>query len=154
VSVAERLAALGLSLPALTAPLASYVPAVRAGQWVFSAGQLPFVDGVLPATGLVGEQVDPDLARELAARAGLNALAAVASVLDGGLDDVARVVKVVGYVAASPTFTAHPGVVNGASDLIVAVLGEGVGTHARSAVGVASLPLGSPVEVEVVAMVR
>lgn len=154
MSVAERLAALGLSLPALTAPLASYVPAVRAGQWVFSAGQLPFVDGVLPATGLVGEQVDPDLARELAARAGLNALAAVASVLDGGLDDVARVVKVVGYVAASPTFTAHPGVVNGASDLIVAVLGEGVGTHARSAVGVASLPLGSPVEVEVVAMVR
>lgn len=149
--VAARLAELGLELPAVAAPAGDYLPAVRSGQLVFTAGQLPFVDGALAATGVVGEApglVTPEAARDLAARSALNALAAAATVL-GSLDEVVRVVKVTGFVASDPAFTGQPGVVNGASELLGRVFGE-AGRHARSAVGVAALPLGSPVEVELV----
>lgn len=146
--VPARLAELGLSLPAVAAPAGAYLPAVRAGQLVFTAGQLPLVDGVLSATGLVGGAgVDPTVARQLAARCALNALTAVATVVD--LSTVVRVVKVVGYVASAPDFTSQPAVIDGASELLVAVFGD-AGRHARSAVGVASLPRNSPVEVELV----
>lgn len=149
-----RLAELGLVLPPVAAPVAAYVPAVRDGDLVWTSGQLPFVDGALPATGLVGADVDLEDAARMAATCALNALAAVASVLEdeGGLDAVRRVVKVVGFVASAPGFTGQPAVVNGASALLGDVLGE-AGRHARSAVGVAALPLGSPVEVEIVVSV-
>ena len=148
----ERLAALGLTLPAVPAPVAAYVPAVRTGNHVYTSGQLPFVDGKLPRTGKVGAEVGVDEARELARLCALNALAAVASVA-GDLSNIVRVVKVVGYVASAPGFTAQPQVVNGASELLGDVLGE-AGRHARSAVGVAVLPLDAPVEVELIAEVR
>ena len=144
----ERLAELGLSLPTETAPLASYVPAVRSGSLVFTSGQLPRLDGELQATGKVGAEVDADRAKELAAVCALNALAAVKAEI-GDLALVRRVVKVVGFVASAPDFTGQPGVVNGASDLLGEVFGE-VGVHARSAVGVAVLPLDAPVEVEII----
>jgi enamine deaminase RidA (YjgF/YER057c/UK114 family) len=144
----ERLHELGLTLPEVAAPVAAYVPAVRSGTLVFTSGQLPFVDGVLPTTGKVGDTVTPEVAAGLARTCALNALAAVRSVT-GELAAVRRVVKVVGYVASTPGFTGQPAVVNGASELLVAVLGD-AGQHARSAVGVASLPLDSPVEVELV----
>lgn len=149
--VAARLAELGLELPAVAAPVAAYVPALRSGRYVHTSGQLPFVDGALPATGKVGEGeglVAPDVAAGLARQCALNALAAVHDVV-GDLDQVARVVKVVGFVASDPTFTGQPGVINGASELLGEVLGE-AGVHARSAVGVAVLPLDAPVEVEIV----
>lgn len=149
--VAARLAELGLELPAVAAPVAAYVPALRSGRYVHTSGQLPFVDGALPATGKVGEGeglVAPDVAAGLARQCALNALAAVHDVV-GDLDQVARVVKVVGFVASDPSFTGQPGVVNGASELLGEVLGE-AGVHARSAVGVAVLPLDAPVEVEIV----
>lgn len=153
----ERLAALGLTLPEVVAPVGSYVPAVREGDLVWTSGQLPLVDGRLPRTGLVGDgdgaEVSVADAAEFARTCALNALAAVAALLLGGLDDVRRVVKVVGFVASAPGFTARPQVVNGASDLLTAVLGD-AGRHARSAVGVAGLPLGTPVEVELVCAVR
>jgi enamine deaminase RidA (YjgF/YER057c/UK114 family) len=155
MGAAARLAELGLELPVVAAPVAAYVPAVRTGSYVYTAGQLPFVDGALPATGKVGSApglVSPDDAAGYARISALNALAAVAGLLgDGvdGLDRIARVVKVVGFVASDPTFTGQPGVVNGASLLLHEVLGE-AGVHARSAVGVAVLPLDSPVEVEIV----
>ncbi|WP_103502636.1 MULTISPECIES: RidA family protein [Streptomyces] len=142
-----RLAELGLELPEVAAPLASYVPAVRTGPYVYTAGQLPLVDGKLPLTGKVGAEVTPEEAKDLARTCALNALAAVKSVA-GDLDRVARVVKVVGFVASAPDFTGQPGVVNGASELLGEVLGER-GTHARSAVGVAVLPIDAPVEVEI-----
>ena len=150
----DRLAELGLQLPPAPQPVASYVTAVRTGDLVFTSGQLPLVDGALPATGLVGERegdVSPATAQDLARTAALNGLAVVDAALrgSGGLDAVVRVVKVTGFVASAPGFTGQPGVVNGASDLLVEVLGE-AGRHARSAVGVAELPLGSPVEVELV----
>ncbi len=153
MTVAERLAELGLELPPVAAPVAAYVPAVREGGLVWTSGQLPFVDGALSATGLVGEgegDVPPQEAARLARVCALNALAAAASVAD--LDGL-RIVKVVGFVASAPGFTGQPQVVNGASELLGAVLGE-AGRHARSAVGVAALPLGSPVEVELVAVLR
>ncbi|MFI2705473.1 RidA family protein [Cellulosimicrobium composti] len=149
--VAARLAELGLELPAVAAPVAAYVPALRSGRYVHTSGQLPFVDGALPATGKVGEGeglVAPDVAAGLARQCALNALAAVHDVV-GDLDQVARVVKVVGFVASDPSFTGQPGVVNGASELLGEVFGE-AGVHARSAVGVAVLPLDAPVEVEIV----
>ncbi|WP_182112268.1 MULTISPECIES: RidA family protein [unclassified Actinotalea] len=149
--VGRRLAELGLSLPAVAAPVAAYVPAVRSGSLVWTAGQLPFVDGALPVTGKVGEGeglVPPARAAELARTAALNALAAVAEQA-GSLDRVRRVVKVVGFVASDPAFTGQPAVVNGASELLGQVFGE-AGKHARSAVGVAVLPLDSPVEIELV----
>ncbi|MCC2309418.1 RidA family protein [Cellulomonas chengniuliangii] len=147
----ERLAQLGLTLPAVAAPLAAYVPAVRSGDHVYTSGQLPFVDGALPATGKVGDGpglVDPSAAQALARTAALNAIAAVASVV-GGADHIVRVVKVVGFVASDPAFTGQPAVINGASELLQAVFGD-AGVHARSAVGVAVLPLDSPVELELV----
>ena len=149
--VADRLAELGLTLPPVAAPLAAYVPALVDGSLVWTSGQLPFVDGALPATGLVGDGeglVPPQDAAHLARLCALNALAAIASVVD--LDDVRRIVKVVGFVASAPGFGGQPAVVNGASELLGQVFGD-AGRHARSAVGVAALPLGAPVEVEVVA---
>jgi enamine deaminase RidA (YjgF/YER057c/UK114 family) len=150
VSVTARLAELGLTLPAVAAPVASYVPAVREGDLVFTSGQLPFVDGELAVTGKVGAGVDPATAQRLAATCALNAVAAAASVL-GSVDDIAGVVKVTGFVASDPSFTGQPAVVNGASDVLGQVFGS---AHARSAVGVAVLPLDSPVEVEIVVRVR
>ncbi|WP_433249606.1 RidA family protein [Streptosporangium sp. CA-135522] len=148
----ERLAELGLTLPEVVTPLASYVPAVRSGDYVYTSGQLPVVDGKLAATGKVGAEVSPEEARELARTCALNALAAVASVA-GGLSNIVRIVKVVGFVASDPAFSGQPQVVNGASELLTEVLGE-AGKHARSAVGVAVLPLDAPVEVELIAEVR
>ena len=148
MSALEQLTALGLRLPAVPAPLAAYVPAVRSGDLVFTSGQLPFVDGALPAVGKVGAEVSPEQAQDLARFAGLNALAAVHALV--GLDSVVAVVKVVGFVASAPGFTGQPSVVNGASELLGQVFGD-AGRHARSAVGVAAPPLGAPVEVEVVA---
>ena len=150
-----RLAELGLELPPVAAPVAAYVPAVVAGGFVFTSGQLPFVDGALPATGLVGSppdgSVSPDDAAELAARCALNGLAAVHAL--GGLVPGLRVVKVTGFVASAPGFTGQPAVVDGASRLLGSVFGDD-GRHARSAVGVAALPLGSPVEVELTLALR
>ena len=142
-----RLRELGISLPSVAAPAGAYVPARRSGSLVFTAGQVPFVDGVLAATGKVGAEITPEQGYELARTCTLNALAAVDDLV--GLDAVAGVVKVVGFVASAPGFTGQPGVINGASELLGAVFGE-AGRHARSAVGVAELPLGAPVEVELV----
>jgi enamine deaminase RidA (YjgF/YER057c/UK114 family) len=150
-AIAARLAELGITLPEVAAPLAAYAPAVRSGRYVHTSGQLPFVDGALPATGKVGDGeglVPPADAAALARVCALNALAAVHGLV-GNLDQVARVVKVVGFVASEPSFTGQPAVINGASDLLGEVFGE-AGVHARSAVGVAVLPLDAPVEVEIV----
>lgn len=146
-----RLAALGLTLPEVAAPLAAYVPALRTGPYVYTAGQLPLVDGKLLLTGKVGAQVSPDEGAALARTCALNALAAVASVT-GGLGAVVRIVKVTGFVASEPGFTEQAKVVNGASQLLLEVFGE-AGRHARSAVGMAVLPLDAPVEVELIAEV-
>ncbi|MBX6389788.1 MAG: RidA family protein [Frankia sp.] len=146
----ERLRALGLELPPVPTPAGAYVPAVRDGEWVWTAGQLPLVAGKLPRTGLVGAQVSQEEAAALARICALNALAAAAEAA-GGLDQLRRIVKVVGFVASAPGFTAQPAVVNGASELLGELFGE-AGRHARSAVGVAVLPLGAPVEVELVAL--
>ncbi|MBA3528297.1 MAG: RidA family protein [Propionibacteriaceae bacterium] len=143
-----RLAELGLTLPGVAAPLAAYVPAVRSGELVFSSGQLPTVQGQLLGVGKVGAKVPLDLATDCARAAALNALAAVAAEA-GGLDEVLRVVKVLVFVASDPDFTAHAQVANGASELLGDVFG-GAGKHARSAIGVGSLPLDAPVEVEVI----
>lgn len=143
-----RIAELGLTLPEVAAPVASYVPAVRSGSHVYVSGQLPFVAGELPATGKVGAEVSPETAKELAALCALNAIAAVRAEV-GELSDVVRIVKVGGFVASAPDFTGHPGVINGASDLLAAVFGD-AGVHARAAVGVAALPLDSPVEVDMI----
>jgi enamine deaminase RidA (YjgF/YER057c/UK114 family) len=146
----DRLAELGLKLPSVVPPVAAYVPAVRTGNLVYTSGQLPMADGALLATGKVGADVDPDEAKRLAQVCALNALAAIDAA--AGLDNVIRIVKVVGFVASAPGFTGQPGVVNGASELFGAVFAE-AGQHARSAVGVAELPLDAPVEVEVIAEV-
>jgi enamine deaminase RidA (YjgF/YER057c/UK114 family) len=147
----ERLRELGLTLPAVATPAGAYVPARRAGSLVFTAGQLPLVDGALPATGKVGAEVEPEEARDLARLCALNALAAIEDLV--GLEAVSAVVKVVGFVASAPGFTGQPGVLNGASELLGSVFDD-AGRHARSAVGVAELPLGSPVEVELVVELR
>jgi len=150
----QRLAQLGLSLPAVPAPVADYVPAVRTGDLVHTSGQLPFFDGQLTTTGVVGDEavdVTPDEGAALARQCALNAIAAVASLVD--VDSVVRVVKVTGFVASAPGFTKQPIVLNGASALLGQVFGD-AGRHARSAVGVAALPLGAPVEVEIVVEVR
>jgi len=143
--VKSRLAAMGLQLPVVTPPLAAYVPALRSGDMVFISGQLPMVDGALLATGLVGVDVTAEEAQALAQRCALNALAALATVAD--IDSVEQVVKVVGFVACTSEFTGQPGVINGASEFLGEVFGD-AGKHARSAVGVAALPLGAPVEIE------
>jgi enamine deaminase RidA (YjgF/YER057c/UK114 family) len=142
-----RLAELGLELPAVTPPLAAYVPAVQTGNHVYVSGQVPVANGEVLATGKVGAEVTPERAKELAARCALNGLAAVDAVV--GLERIVRVVKVVGFVASADGFTGQPGVINGASEFLVDVLGE-AGKHARSAVGVFELPLGVPVEVEMI----
>jgi enamine deaminase RidA (YjgF/YER057c/UK114 family) len=147
-SVDDRLAALGLAIPAVAKPAGAYVPAMVTGNLVFTAGQLPSVDGVLGATGKVGEEVSPEQAKDLARYCVLNGLAAAQSVV-GSLDRITRVVKVVGFVASAPSFTGQPGVINGASELLGAIFGD-AGSHARSAVGVSVLPLDSPVEIEFV----
>lgn len=155
MSVVARLAELGLALPPVPPPVAAYVPAVRSGELVWTSGQLPLVDGVLAATGKVGASVDaqvsPERAKELARVCALNALAAIAAQV-GSLDRVKRIVKVVGYVASEPDFTGQSVVINGASELLGHVFGER-GLHARSAVGVAVLPLDAPVELEIVAQI-
>jgi enamine deaminase RidA (YjgF/YER057c/UK114 family) len=143
----QRLHELGIKLPSLTPPLAAYLPAVRSGNYVYVSGQVPMVDGVLAQTGKVGAAVSPARAKELAAVCAVNALAAIDALV--GLSNVVRVVKVLGFVATAPGFTAIPGVVNGASELLGEVFGE-TGRHARSAVGVAELPLDAPVEVEMI----
>jgi enamine deaminase RidA (YjgF/YER057c/UK114 family) len=145
--VYARLLELGITVPPVVPPVAAYLPAVQTGNHVYVSGQLPMVDGKLPATGLVGAQVAPERAKDLARQAGINVLAAVEALV--GLGRVARVVKIVGFVASAPGFTGQPAVVNGASELFVEVFGE-AGRHARSAVGVAALPLNAPVEVEAI----
>ena len=147
----DRLRELGIRLPPVAAPVAAYVPAVRTGQLVFTSGQLPFVDGGLRRTGKVGGSVDADDAAADAKVCALNALAAVDELV--GLDAIVRVVRVVGYVASVEGFTGQPRVVNGASELLGRIFGE-AGQHARSAVGVAELPMGAPVEVELTVEVR
>jgi enamine deaminase RidA (YjgF/YER057c/UK114 family) len=149
---AERLAALGLTLPPVAQPLAAYVPAVRSGTTVYTAGQLPVVDGQLLSTGKVGAEVGAAEAAALARTCALNALAAAASVA-GGLSAITRVIKLTGFVASAPGFTGQPQVVNGASELLLEVFGE-AGRHARSAVGTAVLPLDAPVEVELIVEIR
>jgi len=149
--IAERLAELGIELPEVAAPVAAYVPAVVQGNLVYTSGQLPFVAGALPATGKVGDGhgLVPDAdAQDFARTAALNALAAVQSVI-GSLDRVTQIVKVTGFVASAPEFTGQPGVINGASTVLGEIFGD-LGVHARSAVGVAVLPLDSPVEVEII----
>jgi enamine deaminase RidA (YjgF/YER057c/UK114 family) len=149
---AERLAELGLTLPPVAVPVAAYVPAVRSGDLVYTSGQLPTVDGKLPAAGKVGDEVSATDAAGLARTCALNALAAAASAA-GGLDQIRRIVKVTGFVASAPGFSGQPQVINGASELFIEVFGED-GKHARSAVGVAELPLNAPVEVELIAEVH
>lgn len=148
----ERITELGLQVPPVATPVAAYAPAVRSGNYVYTSGQLPMVAGSLPDTGKVGAEVTAERAKELAQICALNAIAAVKSVI-GDLDQVVRVVKVVGFVSSAPGFTGQPGVVNGASELLGQVFGD-AGVHARSAVGVAVLPLDAPVEVEMIVEVR
>ncbi len=147
-TIEERLSQLGLALPDVAKPAGAYVPAMVSGHLVFTAGQLPSTAGVLPATGKVGAEVTPESAKEYAATCVLNALAATKAVI-GSLDRIVKVVKVVGFVASAPTFTGQPGVINGASELLGSIFGD-AGAHARSAGGVAVLPLDSPVEIEFV----
>lgn len=146
--ISDRLAELGISIPEVVPPVAAYVPAVATGRYVYTSGQLPMRDGAMIAEGLVGSDVDPEVAKDCARQSAINALAAIQSAV-GTLDRVTRVVKVVGFVASAPGFTGQPGVINGASELFLEVFGD-AGRHARSAVGVAGLPLNAPVEVEMV----
>ncbi len=150
--IAKRLKELGIDLPEVPRPVAAYVPAVRSGSHVYISGQLPLVDGKPVVTGKVGGDVSVEKAREAARVCAVNALAALAGVV-GDLDQVSRIVKVTGFVASAPGFTGQPAVVNGASELLREVFGS-AGEHARAAVGVAELPLGVPVEVEMIAEVR
>ncbi|MBO0826109.1 MAG: RidA family protein [Actinobacteria bacterium] len=147
----QRLAALGIALPPVVAPLAAYVPAVRSGNFIYTAGQLPLSDGQLVAAGKVGAEIGAAEAATLARTCALNALAAAAQVA-GGVSAIRRIVKVTGFVASAPDFTSQPQVVNGASELLLEIFGE-AGRHARSAVGVAALPLNAPVEIELIAQV-
>lgn len=143
----DRLAELNIQLPAVAAPVAAYVPAIRTGNQVWTSGQLPFKDGELAATGKVGAEVSAEDAAEYARLCVLNAIAAVDDLV--GVDNIARVLKIVGFVSSDPAFTGQPAVINGASELVQDIFGE-AGAHARSAVGVAALPLDAPVEVELV----
>jgi len=147
MTTSARLGQIGVALPEVVAPLASYVPAVRTGNLVYTSGQLPIEGGKLAGTGKVGAEVSPEEGKALARICALNALAAVDSLV--GIDAVTRVVKVVGFVASTPGFNGQPSVINGASDLLAEVFGDN-GVHARSAVGVAELPLDAPVEVELI----
>ncbi|HEX3731940.1 MAG TPA: RidA family protein [Mycobacteriales bacterium] len=146
-SVLERLTERGITLPSVVPPVAAYVPAVRSGSYVYVSGQIPLAEGKILATGKLGREISTERGAELARQCGLNALAAVHDLV--GLDNITRVVKLVGFVASAEGFTEQPAVINGASLLMVEVFGD-AGRHARSAVGVAELPLGVPVEVEVI----
>lgn len=143
----ERLKDLGITLPTVAAPVAAYVPAIKTGNQVWTSGQLPFIDGALPATGKVGAAVTAEDAADYARTAALNALAAIDALV--GIDQVTRVLKIVGFVASAEDFSGQPAVINGASNLMGEIFGD-AGAHARSAVGVAELPLDAPVEVEVI----
>ncbi len=151
MTASERLAELGITLPAVAKPLAAYVPAVRTGNLVYTSGQLPFQAGDLTHSGKVGAEVPPEQAKIAARTCALNALAAIDALV--GLDAVVRIVKVVGFVASAPGFSGQPGVVNGASEML-GELFDDAGAHARSAVGVSELPLDAPVEVELIVEVR
>ena len=151
MTASERLAELGIILPAVAKPLAAYVPAVRTGTLVYTSGQLPLQAGDLTHIGKVGAEVTPEQAKVAARTCALNALAAIDALV--GIDAVIRIVKVVGFVASAPGFSGQPGVVNGASEVLGELFGD-AGAHARSAVGVSELPLGAPVEVELIAEVR
>ena len=148
MSIKEKISSLGLSLPTAAAPVAAYVPAVKSGNLVFTAGQLSVVDGKLLKEGKVGSDVSAEDAKELAQICALNALAAISLVAD--LDQIKRVVRVGGFVNCAPGFTAIPGVINGASEFLIKIFGDVNGKHARTAVGVAELPLNAPVEIELV----
>ncbi|MGQ0466812.1 MAG: RidA family protein [Sporichthyaceae bacterium] len=152
MSFEKKLAELGLSLPAVPTPLAAYVPGVRSGNLVYCSGQLPTVDGVLPKTGRVGVDVTVEEAYDLAKIAALNGLAVIADVA-GGLDKIKQIVKVTGYVSCPPEFVTHPKVINGASEFLGELLGD-AGKHCRVAIGVASLPLDAPVEIDILAEVE
>jgi enamine deaminase RidA (YjgF/YER057c/UK114 family) len=152
MSIKEKISSLGLSLPTAAAPVAAYVPAVKSGNLVFTAGQLPVVDGKLLKEGKVGREVTAEEAKELAQICALNALAAISLVAD--LDKIERVVRVGGFVNCAPGFTAIPGVINGASEFLIKIFGDINGKHARTAVGVAELPLNAPVEVEVIVQLK
>ena len=152
MSIKEKLASIGLSLPVASAPVAAYVPAVKSGNLVFTAGQLPVVDGKLVKEGKVGSDVSADDAKGLAQLCALNALAAISLVAE--LDQIERVVRVGGFVNCAPGFTAIPSVVNGASELLIKIFGDVNGKHARTAVGVAELPLNAPVEIEMVVQLK
>ena len=152
MSVKEKISSLGLSLPTAAAPVAAYVPAVKSGNLVLTAGQLPVVDGKLVKEGKVGRDLKAEEAKELAQTCALNALAAISLVAD--LDQIERVVRVGGFVNCAPGFTAIPGVINGASEFLIKIFGDVNGKHARTAVGVAELPLNAPVEVEVIIQLK
>ena len=147
MTTSERLRELGISLPQVAAPVAAYVPAIRTGNQVWTSGQIPFVNGELAATGKVGAEVSAEDAYNYARIAALNALAAVDALV--GIDKVTRVLKIIGFVASAEDFGGQPAVINGASELMGEIFGD-AGAHARSAVGVAELPLNSPVEVEII----
>ena len=152
MSIKEKLAELGLTLPVAAAPVAAYVPAVKTGNLVFTAGQLPIVDGKVVITGKVGAEVTPEQAKEMAQICALNALAAISLVAD--VDQIERVIRVGGFVNGVPGFVAIPQVINGASELLIKLFGEVNGKHARTAIGVAELPLNAPVEVEMVVQLK
>jgi enamine deaminase RidA (YjgF/YER057c/UK114 family) len=152
VSVKEKLASLGLTLPTAAAPVAAYVPAVKTGNLVFTAGQLPVVDGKLVLTGKVGSDVTPDDAKKMAEICAVNALAAISLVAD--IDQIEKIVRVGGFVNGVPGFVAIPAVINGASELLIKLFGDVNGKHARTAVGVAELPLNAPVEIEMVVQLK
>jgi enamine deaminase RidA (YjgF/YER057c/UK114 family) len=152
VSVKEKLASLGLTLPTAAAPVAAYVPAVKTGNLVFTAGQLPVVDGKLVLTGKVGSDVIPEDAKKMAEICALNALAAISLVAD--IDQIEKIVRVGGFVNGVPGFVAIPAVINGASELLIKLFGDVNGKHARTAVGVAELPLNAPVEIEMVVQLK
>ena len=152
MSIQSKLAELGLTLPPAAAPVAAYVPAVRTGNLVFTAGQLPLVDGKIPFVGKVGSDVTPEQAKDMAQVCALNALAAISLVAD--IDQIERIVRVGGFVNGIPGFVAIPAVINGASELLIKLFGEVNGKHARTAIGVAELPLNSPVEVEMVVQLK
>jgi enamine deaminase RidA (YjgF/YER057c/UK114 family) len=152
MSIQSKLAELGLSLPEAALPVAAYVPAVRTGNLVFTAGQLPLVDGKIPFVGKVGSDVTPEQAKDMAHVCALNALAAISLVAD--IDQIERIVRVGGFVNGIPGFVAIPAVINGASELLIKLFGEVNGKHARTAIGVAELPLNAPVEVEMVVQLK
>ena len=152
MSIKDKLAELGLTLPEAALPVAAYVPAVRTGNLVFTAGQLPLVDGKIPFVGKVGSDVTPEQAKDMAQVCALNALAAISLVAD--IDQIERIIRVGGFVNGIPGFVAIPAVINGASELLIKLFGEVNGKHARTAIGVAELPLNAPVEVEMVVQLK